>query len=83
MLQIPPDQYRCHFVRVNAMVHYYIDGTMAIFYGPSKLAHYDSDGKLAEKTTVKTKKTLEKNRIKRHTNVDSAFINKQDISIYS
>ncbi|MCF8054771.1 MAG: hypothetical protein K9K75_06140 [Deltaproteobacteria bacterium] len=46
MLQIRPNKCRCHFVRVNAMVHHYIDGSMAIFHGPRKLANYDSDGKL-------------------------------------
>jgi hypothetical protein len=34
-LQIPANQYRCHYVRV--MVHRYRDGSLAIFHGPRKL----------------------------------------------
>jgi transposase len=45
-LQIPPDQYRCHYVKATVSVHRYIDGSMAIFHGPRKLAHYDKHGKL-------------------------------------
>ena len=40
-LQIPPDQYRCHYVRVAVSVHRYHDGGLAIFHGPRKLAGYD------------------------------------------
>jgi hypothetical protein len=40
-LQIPPDQYRCHYVRVAVSVHRYPDGGLAIFHGPRKLAVYD------------------------------------------
>ncbi|MDO8723651.1 MAG: ISNCY family transposase, partial [Syntrophales bacterium] len=39
-LQIPPNKYRCHYVRVRVMVHYYRDGSIAIFHGPRKLADY-------------------------------------------
>ena len=52
-LQIPPNKYRCHYVRVRVMVHRYRDGSLAIFHGPRKLADYDKQGKLME---VKTKK---------------------------
>jgi len=45
-LQIPPDKYRCHYVRVRIMLHCYRDGSLAIFHGPRKLANYDKDGKL-------------------------------------
>ena len=45
-LQIPKDEYRCHYVRVTARVHRYMDGTLALFHGPRKLADYDSEGKL-------------------------------------
>jgi len=47
-LQIPPDKYRCHYVRVKVRVHRYIDGSLAIFHGPRKLADYDHQGKLKE-----------------------------------
>src|SRR5271169_348183 len=44
-LQIPPDQYRCHYVRVCISVHRYTDGGLAIYHGPRKLAGYDLKGK--------------------------------------
>ena len=47
-LQIPPNKYRCHYVRVRVMVHRYQDGSLAIFHGPRKLADYDRHGKLVE-----------------------------------
>lgn len=49
-LQIPPNKYRCHYVRVRVMVHYYRDGSIAIFHGPRKPADYDKHGKLLEVT---------------------------------
>jgi hypothetical protein len=45
-LQIPANQYRCHYVRVKVQVYRYLDGSMAIFHGPRKLASYDPWGKL-------------------------------------
>lgn len=45
-LQIPANQYRCHYVRVRVRVHRYPDGSLAIFHGPRKLADYDPRGKL-------------------------------------
>jgi transposase len=47
-LQIPPNKYRCHYVRVRVMVHRYRDGSLSIFHGPRKLADYDKQGKLLE-----------------------------------
>ena len=47
-LQIPPNKYRCHYVRVRVMVHSYRDGSLAIFHGPRKLADYDRYGILME-----------------------------------
>lgn len=47
-LQIPADLYRCHYVRVKVRVHRYIDGSLAVFHGPRKLADYDAQGKLKE-----------------------------------
>jgi hypothetical protein len=43
-LQIPANQYRCHYVRVKVQVHRYLDGSLAIFHGPRKLADYDTQG---------------------------------------
>lgn len=45
-LQIPKDNERCHYMRARVKVHRYICGDLAIFYGPRKLAEYDSKGKL-------------------------------------
>ena len=45
-LQIPADQYRCHYVKAKVRVHKYTDGSLAIFHGPRKLADYDSLGEL-------------------------------------
>jgi len=45
-LQIPANQYRCHYVRVKVLVHRYPDGSLAIFHGPRKLADYNPQGKL-------------------------------------
>jgi transposase len=47
-LQIPANQYRCHYVRVRVRVHRYLEGSLAIFHGPRKLAGYDQQGKLKE-----------------------------------
>ncbi len=47
-LQIPADQYRCHYVRVKVWVHKYSDGRMAIFHGPRKLSLYDAEGNVQE-----------------------------------
>ena len=44
-LQIPPDQYRCHYVRVKVRVYRYPDSSLAIFHGPRKLSAYDYKGK--------------------------------------
>lgn len=48
ILQIPPDQHRCHYVKATVKVHRYIDGSMAIFHGPRKLAEYDYQGNIKE-----------------------------------
>jgi len=47
-LQIPANRYRCHYVKVRVRIHRYLDGSMAIFHGPRKLADYDRQGKLKE-----------------------------------
>ncbi|MEW6741107.1 MAG: ISNCY family transposase [Nitrospirota bacterium] len=45
ILQIPPDKYRHHYVRVKVRVHRYPDGNLAIFHGHRKLASYNPKGK--------------------------------------
>jgi transposase len=47
-LQLPANQYRCHYVRATVRVHRYLDDSLAIFHGPRKLADYDSQGKLKQ-----------------------------------
>ena len=47
-LQIPANQYRCHYVRARVRVHKYLDGSLAVFHGPRKLADYDRQGNLKE-----------------------------------
>lgn len=47
-LQIPPDKYRCHYVKAQVRVHKYMHGSLAVFHGPRKLADYDGKGKLKE-----------------------------------
>lgn len=47
-LQIPADKYRLNYVRVKVRVHKYIDGRLAVFHGPRKLADYDNRGRLLE-----------------------------------
>jgi transposase len=47
-LQIPPDQYRLHYVKVTVKVHRYPNGSMAVFHGPRRLACYDKGGGLRQ-----------------------------------
>lgn len=49
-LQIPANRYRCHYVRVKVQIHRYLDGSLAIFHGPRKLADYDAGGKLKKES---------------------------------
>jgi hypothetical protein len=49
-LQIPPDKYRCHYIKAKVRVHRYNDGLLGIFYGPRKLAVYDPTGNLVGNT---------------------------------
>lgn len=53
ILQIPPDQYRYHYVRVKVRVHRYPDGNLAIFHGHRNLASYNSQGKEIVKKNMK------------------------------
>jgi len=45
-LQIPKNEYRCHYVKVKVRVHKYINERMAVFHGPRKLAGYDDQGNI-------------------------------------
>lgn len=45
VLQIPADPHRCHYVQARVRVHRYLDGTLAVFHGPRRLARYDAHGK--------------------------------------
>ena len=53
VLQIPKDEYRCNYIKAKVRVHRYLDGTLAIFHGPRKLAIYDKQGNLIKQTTRK------------------------------
>ncbi len=48
ILQIPKDNYRCHYNKVKVRVHRYVNGQLAIFHGPRKLAEYDNKGQLKD-----------------------------------
>jgi len=39
-LQIPSDEYRNHYVRTSVRIYRYLDGGLAIFHGPRKLADF-------------------------------------------
>ena len=43
-LQIPQSSTRAHYVKAQVRVHRYVDGTLALFHGPRKLADYDAEG---------------------------------------
>ncbi|WP_066577265.1 ISNCY family transposase [Burkholderia sp. ABCPW 14] len=45
-LQIPADSARPHYVKRRVRVHRYVDGTLAVFYGPRCLGRYDAQGAL-------------------------------------
>jgi hypothetical protein len=46
ILQIPANDYRCNYIKANVRVHRYLDGSLAIFHGPRKLASYNPRGEL-------------------------------------
>lgn len=45
-LQIPADRHRCHYVKAKVAVLRRIEGTLAIYHGPRKLADYEADGRI-------------------------------------
>lgn len=50
-LQIPPDRYRCNYVKAKIAVHRHMDQTLSIFHGPRRLACCDAHGRLMQKET--------------------------------
>lgn len=44
-LQIPADCHRCHYVKAKVSVLRRIDGSLAVFHDPRKLANYEADGR--------------------------------------
>ena len=44
-LQIPANGERHHYVKTCVRVHRYVDGSLAVFHGPRRLAVYDVYGK--------------------------------------
>jgi transposase len=52
-LQIPRDEYRCNYIKAKVWVHCHLDGTIAIFHGPRRLADYDGKGQQLKTGTKK------------------------------
>jgi transposase len=51
-LQLPPSRLRPHFVKATVRVHEYPDSSLAIFWGPHRLADYDADGAIIQATKL-------------------------------
>ena len=47
-LQIPSDSYRFNYIKTKVRIHRYADRSLALFYGPRKLAIYNHKGQLIE-----------------------------------
>lgn len=47
-LQIPSDNYRFNYIKAKVRIHRYADGSLALLYGPRKLAIYDCKGQILE-----------------------------------
>lgn len=45
-LQIPGDTRRYHYVKAKVRIHRYSDGSLGLFHGPRRLAHYDAQGQV-------------------------------------
>jgi hypothetical protein len=52
-LQIPASTERPHYVKTRVRVHRYVDGTLALFHGPRRLAVYDAQGQPAIAQQIK------------------------------
>ena len=53
-LQIPSDQYRCHYVKATVRVHRYTNGDLGILHGPRKLASYNEKGEIMQQHKLAT-----------------------------
>ena len=47
-LQLPASRLRPHFAKAKVRVHEYPDGKLAVFWGPHRLAGYQSDGSIIQ-----------------------------------
>lgn len=47
-LQIPSDSYRFNYIKTKVRIHRYADRSLALFYGPRKLATYDQQGQILD-----------------------------------
>lgn len=47
-LQIPSDSYRFNYIKTKVRIHRYADRSLALFYGPRKLADYDREGQILD-----------------------------------
>ena len=45
-LQLPRSRLRPHFAGTTVKIHAYPDGSLAVFWGPHRLADYDAKGTL-------------------------------------
>lgn len=52
-LQIPSDEYRCNYIKAKVRVHRYLDGNLALFHGPRRLADYNNKGEQIHNKTQK------------------------------
>ena len=50
-LQIPPSPHRHHFVKATVRLNHYPDDSIALFYGPRKIGHYNADGTPKQENT--------------------------------
>jgi transposase len=52
-LQLPESPARAHYVKARVKLRHYPDGTLAVFHGPKRLAHYDAGGRLLDQPIIK------------------------------
>jgi transposase len=54
-LQLPASRARAHYVKARVKVRDYPDGTLAVFHGPRRIAHYTAQGaEIAEAPTTRS-----------------------------
>jgi len=51
-LQLPPSRLRPHFVKATVRVHEYPDSSLAVFWGPHRLADYDANDATTQTTEL-------------------------------